>query len=180
MNSATTSPEPTQGEPHPAVRLAELVCALIAAIAGPAWFWRFLPGGRAMWAGLHQLGQDFAALMHRLAALPPSPAPLAATSVIAPPRPRPGKPTGELRRRRATIARPRRAPRAEPPAPLPAAARPTRACAAPVARITPPARSSVDLRRRRRRSPGLSESRGRAYNISLSQYYRRPPAGAAK
>ncbi len=80
MNNAPTSPEPTQGEPHPALRLAEAVCALLAAIAGPPWFWRFLPGGRALREGLQRLSRDFAALMHRIATAPPAP------QIIAPPR----------------------------------------------------------------------------------------------
>ncbi len=106
MTSATTSPERPHGEPHPAIRLAEAVCALIAAIAGPAWFWRFLPGGRALWASLHQLGQDFAALMQRLATAPALP-------VIDAPARRQAAPTGEVRPRRAGGARqPRRGTRA--------------------------------------------------------------------
>ena len=117
MNSAPPSPELCPGEPHPAVRLAEAVCALIAAIAGPSWFWRFLPGGRAFWAQMHRMGQDFAALMHRLAAAPPL---VQAAPISTLPRRRQSARTGKARPRRALPARaPRRTsaptPRAPPP-----------------------------------------------------------------
>ncbi len=70
MTSAITSPELPHGEPHPALRLAEAVCALIAAIVGPSWLWCFLPGGRALRASMDQLARDFTALMQRIAATP--------------------------------------------------------------------------------------------------------------
>ncbi len=107
MNSAITSPELRPGEPHPAVRLAEVVCALIAAIAGPSWFWRFLPGGRAMWEGLQKMSRDFAALMHRLASAPPAMVTAPAPIVTRAPRRRSER-TGEMRPRRAAGARPAR------------------------------------------------------------------------
>ncbi len=161
MNSAITSPELTQGEPHPAVRLAELVCALIAAIAGPSWFWRFLPGGRAFWAQMHRMGQDFAALMHRLAAVPPAP-PIAITpSMPAPKRRRHSQPTGELRPRH-----PRRAPRASTKAqtaPRPSAARPWLALTHIPANVAP---AIITLRERRTRAPEI-KSPMRAIIVSI-------------
>ena len=156
MTTASTSPEPTQGEPHPAVRLAELVCALIAAIAGPSWFWRFLPGGRAFWAQMHRMGQDFAALMQRLAATPPPAFPLIPLPLIpattAPPRRHRAR-TGEPRPRRAPATR---QPRRKPAAIAPRTRAPRPACAHP----TPPARLhqpflDLALRERRRRNPLL-------------------------
>ncbi len=74
MNRVTIHPEPTQGEPHPAVRLAELVALIVTALCGGGWsLWRFLPGARAFRAQMQQMSRDFTALMHRLASLPPQP-----------------------------------------------------------------------------------------------------------
>ncbi len=108
MSTAPTSPQPRPGEPHPAVRLAEVVCALLAAIAGPSWLWRFLPGGRAFWAQMQQRGHDFAALMHRLAAgIPPeTPAPHDTSTPRAPRLTIARRPDSA---RRSATARPRRA-----------------------------------------------------------------------
>ncbi len=146
MATASTSPELPQGEPHPAVRLAEAICALIAAIAGPSWFWRFLPGGRAFWEGMHQLSRDFAALMHRLAAAPPTPpAPVG----LAPKRRRSTR-TGEVRPRHGVRRRPRSIPTA--PTPRMRAARPAPDHTPPMPRVpiamphpasTRPAQSSI-------------------------------------
>ncbi len=148
MNSAITSPEPNQGEPHPAVRLAEAVCALIAAIAGPSWFWRFLPGGRAFWAQMHRMGQDFAALMHRLAAAPPAPPIIA---LRPPKRSRQSQRTAELRPRHAPRApRPRRASVPTRPAPRPRSARPIPTHAPIPADIGQVAQFIMTLRERRR------------------------------
>ncbi len=150
MNIRPTPPELRPGEPHPAVRLAEAVCALIATIAGPSWFWRFLPGGRALWAGLHQLGQDFAALMLRIAAAPAGlPAPITIAPIT-------NAPIGATRRQRQRVrtgeVRPRRT-RQPRPASL------TRRPAAPWHRIidaprpaTPLACAVPTLRERRRRT----------------------------
>ncbi|MCX7380893.1 MAG: hypothetical protein NT133_05605 [Alphaproteobacteria bacterium] len=163
MNIATTSPEPNQAEPHPALRLAEAVCALLAAIAGPSWLWRFLPGGRAMWEHLQHLSRDFVALMHRIATAPPAP-PIIATPDTAPASRHPRTPKGEVRPRRFMHARqPRSATIAVSGAILPAR-RP--APMHPPTRHTPVrariararfAHVSIALRERRRRN-GLVEA----------------------
>lgn len=68
MSTSPPSPQPRPGEPHPAMRLAELVGLILAALGG-GWFgvWRFLPGGRAMWAQLQALARDFTRIMERIA-----------------------------------------------------------------------------------------------------------------
>ncbi len=159
MNNTPTSPELPQGEPHPAVRLAEAVCALIAAIAGPSWFWRFLPGGRAFWAGMHQLARDFSALMQRLAAAPP------VLPVIAPPRRRRKVLTGEMRPR--PVARTRRTRVAKARTRRPATARAPAYCPTSPAPRRPMARVTIALRKRRRRQTGRNESPSRAHIITI-------------
>ena len=168
MTSAITSPGPPHGEPHPAIRLAEAVCALIAAIAGPSWFWRFLPGGRAMAASLHQLGQDFAALMQRLAVAPP------ALPVIEAPVRRRVAPAAELRPRRATGAgQPRRATRArrasitKSPMRRPAAAPLRRDRAPRASQIHTLAQPIATLHERRRQNPPRAAPHTHAQFVTL-------------
>ena len=148
MNVVPTSPELPPGEPHPAVRLAELVCALIAAVCGPSWLWGLLPGGRAVRAQLQGLARDFAALMQRLAAAPPI-LPIITAPLIAPPRRRPRGPTGDLppRRRARQSGRPRAA--------KPAAPRNLPALFYPLPPSRPPSLAQLRraLRHRRRRTP---------------------------
>ena len=131
MTSAITSPDLPHGEPHPALRLAEAVCALIAAIVGPSWLWCFLPGGRALRASMDQLARDFTALMQRIAATPLAPA--------KPIRPRHASsaPTGDVRPPRAI--RPRQS------HPLASTSRP--------AHQPPTAHTIIALRERRRPRP---------------------------
>ncbi len=74
MQLNTPHPAPNQAEPHPAVLLGEAVAGLLACLLAPWGLWRLMPGGRALHAMLTQWGRDFAALMQRLAALPPTPA----------------------------------------------------------------------------------------------------------
>ncbi len=163
MKTAPTSPEPTQGEPHPAVRLAEAVCALLAAIAGPSWFWRFLPGGRAFWEQMHRMGQDFAALMHRLAALPPSPALIQQPAL--PPRHRSRARSGEVRPRQST-RQPRTVraatamtPRRRPPSPFA-----PRAHMLPRPRIPP---NRIAMHKRRSPNNRLAQSQICALFVSI-------------
>ncbi len=108
MNTPPPSPEPTQGEPHPAVRLAEIVGLIVTAICGGRWsLWRLLPGGRAFRAQMQALSRDFTALMHRLAAGLPAP-----THKPTPEPPRQSAPRSPASQRpksvRAPTARPRR------------------------------------------------------------------------
>ncbi len=166
MTNAITSPEPTQGEPHPAVRLAEAVCALIAAIAGPSWFWRFLPGGRAFWPQMHRMGQDFAALMHRLAAAPPAPP---VTPANHPPRRRRSARTGEIRPpHTASPRKPRRPPTAGSPASRPAAAPRGPGRAQSPASAHPMPDLGPVSRKQRRRTGTLSARENCAYFVTIS------------
>ncbi len=66
----TSSPGPTPPDAHPALLLAECVAALLAAVLGPAWLWGLFPGGRAAARRLHAMGEEFVALMRRLATAP--------------------------------------------------------------------------------------------------------------
>ncbi len=166
MTHATSSPELTHGEPHPAVRLAEVVCGLLAAITGTLGFWRFLPGGRALRASLEKLSNDFAALMHRLATAPP-PVPHIAAPVT--PRRARGKRAGDVRPHRAIGARPaRRTIVARPardipkPAPRPPAARP-RVAARPTTSPT-----GIAMRDRRSQKPHPRTWENRVHIISIS------------
>ncbi len=139
MSNPTTSPEPTQGEPHPALRLAEAVAMLVAAIAGPSWFWCLFPAGRALRAQLQQMSRDFSALMQRLAAGHPTPAehlPAAPSPAVS--RPRAPRPAADPRPKSACPRRSRRPQAARAPAvaaraPFPAPPRdqPFRAVPAP-------------------------------------------------
>ena len=164
MATATTSPEPTQGEPHPAVRLAEVVCALIAAIVGPSWFWRFLPGGRAFRASMEKLSRDFAALMQRLASLPPAPLP-APAQITATPRPRATRPAAKPRPRR--ISAPRRA--RTPPA---VANRPRHIPTHASIVVAPGAapRVGIAIRKRRRRNGGFCACPKHALYVAKSKH----------
>ncbi len=101
--------------PSPALRLAEAIAQLIAAICGGGWsLWRFFPGARALRAQLQQFARDFTALMTRIdAGLPtPEPRPAAPASRVAP------RPISTAPRLHRVIARPRAA------AAKPAATRP--------------------------------------------------------
>ena len=164
MKTAPTSPEPTQGEPHPAVRLAEIVCALLAAIAGPAWLWRFLPSGRAFWAHMHRMGQDFAALMHRLATNPLTPQ---VAPAILHSRRRRSPRTAELRPRHAS--NPRRARAAVRRARRGAVARPPveHAPVAVLRRLY--IRARIALRRRRWRNWRMSATTHHALFVTILQ-----------
>ncbi len=77
MNITPTSPEP-DAAPQVALRLAELVARIVESIGGGAWWWCFLPGGRALRLWLRTFSRDFTALMQRIAAgLPPQEDPAA-------------------------------------------------------------------------------------------------------
>lgn len=66
MNISPPSSAPSQAEPHQAARLAELVGSLLGVILR-AWWWRLVPGGRAMQARLRRQGAAFVALMRGIA-----------------------------------------------------------------------------------------------------------------
>ncbi len=153
MSNQTTFSEPNPAAAHPALRLAELVVAMIEGIAAllprRRLFWPF---GRSLRDDLLLFARDFAALMARLAtAPPPVPTTTIPTGTAAP---KPATRRSRARSPSRAVRRPTRAPRAIiraprplrafPDAPLgtPAIARPCAHTAQRAAARAPPSRIS--------------------------------------
>ncbi len=159
MSIAPHTPAPNQDAAHPALRLAEAIGALLTALIGPSWFWRFLPGGRAFVAQMQRFGAEFAALMARIAAAPP-----AAEQPIAPAAPRaaarsvasrPSQPTTSPRATHPRATR-RPAPQSPARAPTPKPPRaPSRPASVPLPCALPPQITSIFFSRVEAMTPEL-------------------------